>query len=100
MNLRLLSDGSDHGTTRTGSSAEHSADHSESITHYLSVSEGCAKPRRFRRAPEEIAVAYVPPNNRHSRSSHPAAQETHSAPHVHSRPALCQDLRLSSRGSP
>src|SRR5947209_3153389 len=35
MNLRLpvLSDGSDHGTTTTGSSA----DHSESITHYLSV---------------------------------------------------------------
>src|SRR5438445_6062983 len=39
MNLRLpvLSDGSDHGTTTTGSSAEHSADHSESITNYLSV---------------------------------------------------------------
>src|SRR5258708_28700554 len=37
MNLRLpvLSDGSDQGTTTTGSSAEHSADHSESITHYL-----------------------------------------------------------------
>src|SRR5260370_14161051 len=39
MNLRLtvLSDGSDHGTTTTGSSAEHSTDHSESITNYLSV---------------------------------------------------------------
>src|SRR5438093_13438059 len=39
MNLRLpvLSDGSDHGTTSTGSSAEHSTDHSESITNYLSV---------------------------------------------------------------
>src|ERR1700716_3101503 len=39
MNLRLpvLSDGSDHGTTTTGSSAEHSADHSESISNYLSV---------------------------------------------------------------
>src|ERR1700692_971463 len=42
MNLRLpvLSDGSDHGTTTTGSSAEHSADHSESITNYLSVTGG------------------------------------------------------------
>src|SRR5258708_11218262 len=39
MNLRLpvLSDGSDHGTTSTGSSAEHSTDHSESITNYVSV---------------------------------------------------------------
>jgi len=33
------SDGSDHGTTSTGSSEEHSADHSESITNYLSVTE-------------------------------------------------------------
>jgi hypothetical protein len=41
MNLRspVLSDGSDHGTTSTGSSAEHSTDHSESITNYLSVIE-------------------------------------------------------------
>src|SRR5258706_12702465 len=39
MNRRLpvLSDGSDQGTTSTGSSAEHSTDHSESITNYLSV---------------------------------------------------------------
>src|SRR5277367_604697 len=36
------SDGSDHGTTSTGSSGEHSADHSESITNYLSVTEACA----------------------------------------------------------
>src|SRR5258706_4314466 len=41
MNLRLPvpSDGSDHGTTSTGSSAEHSTDHSESIINHLSVTE-------------------------------------------------------------
>src|SRR5271156_1382239 len=33
------SDGSDHGTTSTGSSEEHSADQSENITNYLSVTE-------------------------------------------------------------
>src|ERR1700749_4692101 len=39
MNRRLpvLSDGSDQGTTSTGSSAEHSTDPSECIPNYLSV---------------------------------------------------------------
>jgi hypothetical protein len=35
--LPVGSAGSDQGTTSTGSSAEHSTDHSESITNYLSV---------------------------------------------------------------
>src|SRR5258707_515699 len=85
MNLRLpvLSDGSDHGTTSTRSSAEHSTDHSESITNYLSVTEGeAAEEGRLRREPEESAAMYVRPSSRRTRTPRPAERESRSGPHA------------------
>src|ERR1700752_1429132 len=66
MNLRSGSAGSDQGTTRTGSSAEHSADHSESILLHLSVSSGSGLGRNecLRIERGGIATKCVQPSSR------------------------------------